>query len=97
MASQIRRAYFRVYWIIEGWSPDDGDANGGVLLAEDDTPAGADDNYASTRGSLSARMQLRLHHGEGHLAIINHHGSVLKSEVDQADAVASVALEQQVA
>lgn len=79
MASQIRRAYFRVYWV-GGWDDADGDANGGLSLGEYATYAEALDNRRLTP---SARMQLWLHHGDGHLAIINHHGTVLWSEVAQ--------------
>jgi hypothetical protein len=96
MTSQIRPAYFRVYWI-GGWDEFDGDANGGVWLVEYDTYAEAWDSYVSISGSLSARMQLRLHHGEGHLAIINHLGSVLKSEIDQPAAAVAANVAEQVA
>lgn len=91
MVCVLRPAYFRVYWVA-GWDAEDGDANGGMCLREYATYAEALDNRTLT---LSARMLLRLHHGEGHLAIVNHQGSVLWSEVPQP--VPAISLGQEVA
>ncbi len=96
MVCIIRPARFQLWWVF-GWAAD-GDANGGVMLKEF---ASFNEAYASREILMSGQMTLWFLHGDGHLAIINHQGTVLWSEKPQPGPLVeegvAVTLEQEVA